>query len=117
MSQPHTASSRPVPLLRTKTIPGEYEEVTGALVGAVLRQRYQIGDFIDRGQFGSVYHVVDLEKGKSEGKLVIKIAPSTKNFKNEVKAMVKIQKAAKKDSQCLGSVPKVKAYGHILYRG
>ena len=35
--------------LPSKTSSEEYDEVTGTLIGVVLKQRYQIGEFIDQG--------------------------------------------------------------------
>ena len=69
-----------------------------------------------------MYLVTDTKKDETtKPSLVIKIVPTSKSFKKEVKAMVKTQAVSTNFSHAkstsLGSVPKIKAYGHFLYRG
>lgn len=97
---------------------GSVEIVCGGIRGFLLKDRYKIDHFIDRGQFGAVYAVTDSKKRSTvEKPLVVKVAKCTQEFRKEIKAMAKIQKASKLSSNApgkLGNVPKVKDYGKIL---
>ena len=52
--------------------------------------KYQVGDFLDKGENGSVYKVNQLQ-GQCSKPLVVKIQQHSDSFEAEVKALVQLQ--------------------------
>lgn len=76
--------------------------------------KYQVGDFIDRGENGSVYKVKQLQKqcGRS---LVVKIQEHSEAFETEVRALVELQeKKGLKQSNDLGSIAEIVDWGYMI---
>ena len=90
----------------------------GPLEGCLLKNRYQIGKFIDNGQQGCVYTVTDTKRDDKRRPLIIKVARNSKLFTKEIKTMTKVHKIGSGNKSHeqgkYGSVPKVKDYGHIF---
>ena len=64
-----------------------------ALVGSVLQGRYKIGNFIDKGNQGSIYEVT--ENQKSSTKMIIKVSEDYDSITEEIKVLKKLRKSQK----------------------
>lgn len=62
-----------------------------ALVGSVLQGRYKIGNFIDKGNQGSIYEVT--ENQKSSTKMIIKVSEDYDSITEEIKVLKKLRKS------------------------
>ena len=67
---------------------------------------------IGSGQFGSIYHAIDEHSNSS---LVIKISEDQRVLKNEIKALIRINKN-KFNKEAAGLVPDVNTYGLFFHR-
>ena len=68
------------------------EVLAGKLEGKILKNRYQIGEVIGKGQNGTVYSVNDTLYDKLNTKLVVKVVEKSKDSINEIKALIQMQK-------------------------
>lgn len=66
----------------------DFDVVTEELTGCVLKKRFLIGNEIDRGSFGSVFKIVDLQN--KQRPLVAKICKDYRLFAKEITAMKNI---------------------------
>ena len=85
------------------------EQIIGKLQGAQLKNRYTVGRYLDSGQNGKVYKVVDAKHPKAA--LVLKISENCKQFSVEIHQMKKIFQQNKLDGQ--SSTPEVIDYGLV----
>lgn len=81
--------------------------IEGELKGAVIKERFVIGRLLDRGSFGKVYKIVDIND--KHRPLVIKMSEEVQAFALEIKAMKKIFQYNEK-------TPEVVDYGLIVHQ-
>ena len=107
------------PDLRVDTLQLEdVDVVSEEVTGCILKRRYLIGRQVDRGSFGRVYKVIDLQD--QERPLVIKVCDDYKLFAKEIAAMHNIHRkctpqATRADRPAGTSrTPEVVAYGMVM---
>ena len=71
----------------------DVDVVTEQLTGCILKRRYLIGRQLDRGSFGRVFKVIDLQA--QDTALVIKVCEDYKLFAKEISAMLNIDRKLK----------------------
>ena len=77
------------------------------IVGGILKGRYMIEKFLDKGSNGSVHNVIDIKD--KDAQLVVKITTQYEDFGSEIKKMRRISKYS--PPQARFTTPQVIAYG------
>lgn len=100
---------------------GKAEVLYDTLLGQILKDRFKIEKYLDKGAYGQVFTVIDTKADASDaGKkpLVIKVNPSNELFEREVQAMIKVGKVARarssKISNGKSNIPEVIDKGQII---
>jgi len=62
-----------------------------ALVGNILQDRYKIGNFIDKGNQGSIYELTEISKPLT--KMIIKVSEDYDSITEEIKVLKKLRKS------------------------
>jgi hypothetical protein len=61
------------------------------LVGNILQDRYKIGNFIDKGNQGSIYELTEIAKPLT--KMIIKVSEDYDSITEEIKVLKKLRKS------------------------
>ena len=64
-----------------------------SLTGKVLQDRYKIGEFIDKGNQGSIFEITEIAKPQT--KMIIKVSEDYDSITEEIKTLKKLRKSQK----------------------